>query len=80
MNSAGAAFDRTGIGKEVDNFLTLESAVTPGGNAVCPYSAIITPAPQGVGMNVEEPGHFPDRQHLTQMFTISHIFSPLLSN
>jgi hypothetical protein len=66
--------------QEADNFLTLESAVTPRGNAVCPYSAIITPAPQRVGMNVEYQGHFPDRKHLTQMFTICHIFSPLLYN
>jgi hypothetical protein len=54
MNSAGAVFDRTRLHKEADNFLTLESAVTPWSNAGCPYSALITPAPQGVRMDMQE--------------------------
>ena len=66
--------------QETENFLTLESAVTPRVNGVCPYSAIITPAPQGVGMDMEKPGYFPDRQHVTYMLAISHIFSHLLLN
>ena len=66
--------------QEADYFLALESAVTPRGNAVCSYSSVVTPAPQGVGMNMEESGHFPDREHVTHVFTISHIFSYLLFN
>jgi hypothetical protein len=27
---------------------------------------------------MEDPGHFPDRQHVTYMLTISHILSDLL--
>jgi hypothetical protein len=37
---------------KVGHFLALESAVTPGSNAVCLYSSLVTPAPQGVGMNM----------------------------
>ena len=64
--------------QEADNFVTLKPAITPRGNAVCPYSTVVAPASQGVGMNVEEPGHFPDRQHLTQMFIIPRVLSHLL--
>jgi len=66
--------------QEADYFLSLESAVASGGNAVCLYSAIVTPAPKGVGMDMEELGHFCDREHVTHVFTISHIFSRLLFN
>ena len=37
---------------KVVDFLALESAVTPGGNAVCLPSPIVAPPPQGVGMDM----------------------------
>ena len=66
--------------QEAGDFLALKSAVATGGNAVCLYSSVVTPSPQGVRMDMEEPGYFPDREHVTYVFTISHIFSRLLFN
>jgi hypothetical protein len=66
--------------QEVSDFLAPKSAVTPRGNAVCPYSSVVTPAPQGVRMDMKEPGYFPDRQHVTYMFIICHIFPYILFN
>jgi hypothetical protein len=45
--------------QETDDFLTLESAVTPAVNTVSLYYSLVTPAPQGVGMDMEKPGYFP---------------------
>ena len=47
--------------QEAGDFLALVSAVAARGNAVCSYSSGVTPAPQGVGMDMEEPGYFPHR-------------------
>jgi hypothetical protein len=66
--------------QETGYFLTLESAITPWVDAICPYPSHIIPASQGVGMNMEEPGYFLDRQHFTHIIAISHIFSHVLYN
>jgi hypothetical protein len=64
--------------QEAGDFLTLVSAVTPRSNSVCLYSSVVTPAPQGVRMDMKKPGYFPDRQHVTHMFTICHVFPYIL--
>jgi hypothetical protein len=82
-NSAEAADGVPGLiqlGKKVSNILASESSITAGGDAVCLYSSVATPPPQGVGMNMKEPGHLPDGQHLINLFAVSHIFFDLLSN
>jgi len=61
--------------KEASDFLALEPAVAPGGNAVCLYSSFVTPPPQGVRVDMEEPGYFPHRHHVTHVFAISRIFT-----
>jgi hypothetical protein len=66
--------------QEAGDFLALKSAVTPRVNAIWPDFSFVTPTPQGVRMDMQEPGYFPDRQHVTHMFTICHIFSRLLFN
>jgi hypothetical protein len=66
--------------QEADYVLALESAVTPRGNAVCSYCSFVAPTPQGVGMDMEELGYFPYRQHVSRMFGICHIFPYLLFN
>ena len=53
--------------QEAVDFLAFKSAVATGRNAVCSYSSVVTPAPKGVRMDMEELGHFPDRQHVTHM-------------
>jgi hypothetical protein len=79
-NRAGAVPKVVKLGKEASDFLALESAVTPGGDAVCLYSSIVTPPPQGVRMDMEELGDLPHRHHVVHMFIICHIFSHLLFN
>ena len=77
-NRAGIFLDLTEFRKKASDFLASESAITPGGYAVCLYSSTAAPPPQSVGMDMEESGHFPDRQQFLHMFPISHIFSDLL--
>jgi hypothetical protein len=64
--------------QETNDFFALISAITPGRNAVCTYSSVVTPAPQGVGMDVKDPRHFPDGQHVTYVLGICHILSVFL--
>jgi hypothetical protein len=66
------------VSEKLGDFLALKSAVTPRGNAVCPDSSVPTPAPKRVRMDMEESGYFPDRQHVSHMFAICHIFPYLL--
>lgn len=77
-NRTGAFLDRTEFGKKASDFLALEPTVTPGGYAVCLYPSTDAPPPQSVRMDMEEPGHFPDRKQFIHMFPISHIYSGLL--
>jgi hypothetical protein len=70
--------DRTEFRKKASDFLALESAITPAGYAVRLYSSNAAPPPQGVGMDMEEMGDFPDCHQFIYMFTISHMFSDLL--
>ena len=77
-NRTGAFLDWTEFGKKASHFLTPEPTVTPGSYAVCLYSSTAAPPPQSVGMDMEESGHFPDRQQSVHVFSISHIFSDLL--
>ena len=64
--------------KEAGDFLALESSITSAVNAVCLYYSFVTPASQGVGMDVKDPRYFPDRQHLTHVLSICHIFPYIL--
>jgi hypothetical protein len=77
-NRSGALFDRTDFRKEASDFFTHESAITTGSYTVCLNSSAAAPPPQGVGVDMEESGDFPDRQQFISMFSISHIFSDLL--
>jgi hypothetical protein len=77
-NRARAVLDGTEFRQEASDFLALESAITPTGYAICSYSSAAAPPPQGVGMDMEELGYFPDRHQFIYMFTISHIFSDLV--
>jgi hypothetical protein len=76
--AADSVLDLAELCKEPSNFLTLKSAVTPEVNVIGLYSSGVTPPPQGVRMDMEEPGYFSHRHHFTHMFAISHIFSALL--
>jgi len=73
----GIAAARVELCQEASDVLALESAVTPQGDAVCVYSSVITPPPQGVGMDMEKPGYFPHRQHVIHLLFICHMFSYL---
>ena len=66
-------------GQKASDFLALESPVTPAVNAVCRYPSFVTPPPQGVRMDAEEPGYFPHGQHVIHFFPC-HIFSYLPFN
>ena len=66
--------------QEPDDFVAFEPAVTPRSNAVRPDCSLVTPAPQGVRMDVKKSGYFPDRQHVTHMFAICHLFTYILFN
>jgi hypothetical protein len=66
--------------QETNDFLALESSVTPLVNAVGSYHSLVTPPPQGVRMYVEKISYFTDREQVTHTITISHIFSYILFN
>jgi len=78
--AADSVLDLAELCKEPSNFLALKSAVTPEVHVIGLYSSGVTPPPQGVRMDMEEPGYFSHRHHFTHMFAISHIFSDLLFN
>ena len=80
VDAADAVLSLAELGKEASDFLALESAVTPRGNAVCPDSSVVATTPQGVRMDMEESGYFPHRHQVTHVFAISHILSDLLFN
>lgn len=63
--------------QEVGDFLALESPVTPAIDAVCLYSSVVTPPPESIRMDMEEPGYFPDRQHVIHVVIVCHVFSRL---
>jgi len=75
VNLLGAVCALVELCKEASDFLALKSPVTPGCNAVCPYSSFVTPTPQGVRIDIEELGYFPHRQHVIHVFIICHVFS-----
>ena len=82
-DSADAADSVPGLvqlGKKASDVLASKSTITARGDTVCLYSSVAAPPPQGIRMDMEEPGYLPDSQHLINMFTISHIFSDLLFN
>lgn len=79
-DSAGALLGGSELRKEASDFLALESSITPGGDAIRLYSSVATPPPQGVRMNMEESGYFPNCQHFIHMVAVSHIFSDLFFN
>ena len=58
--------------QEIGAFLALKSPVTPATNPICSYSSCITPPPQGVGMDMEQPGYLPHRQHIIHLTIIIH--------
>ena len=59
---------------KVRNVLLPKSSVSPRCNVVCRYFPSITPAPQGIGMDVEEPGYFPYCQQRFYFVVTYHIF------
>lgn len=65
------------VSQEAGDFFALESAVTPLRDAICPYLPVVTPAPQRVGMDMEEPGYLPQREHVAHPLFTSRIFSHL---
>jgi hypothetical protein len=64
--------------QEAGDFLAPVSAVAALRNAVCSDSSVVAPTPQGIGVDVEDPGYFPYSQHVTHVLAIAHIFSYLL--
>jgi hypothetical protein len=64
--------------QEADDFLTAASTITPLRNAVCSDSSVVAPAPQGVRMDMEDPGYSANSQHVTHMLATAHIFVYLL--
>ena len=63
--------------QETGNFLALKPAVAPRVDAVCPDFSLVTPAPQGVRVDMEELGYLPHRQqliHLLAFLILSYFF------
>ncbi len=58
------------LGKEAIDVLQPISSVAPRANAVGHYCPFITPAPQGIRVDVEELRHFPWRKHLVLLIII----------
>ena len=71
---------RVELGQEARNVSALKPSVTPGSNAVCPYSSFIAPAPQGIGMDMEEPGYFSYCEHRAHVVITCHILLHLIFN
>jgi len=68
------------LNQEASNVLSPKSSVAPGCNAVNSYYSFVAPAPQGIGMDMEEMSYFPYRQHVAYLIIIYHIFPRLLFN
>jgi len=68
------------LSKEASNVLSPKSSVTPGCNAVSSYYSFVAPAPQGIGMDMEEMSYFSYRQHVAHLIIIYHILHYLLFN
>ncbi len=65
------------VDEEAGDILFLESPVATHINAVCFHHAEVTPASEGVVMDVEKMGRFPYREHGAYFNCIYHILSAL---
>jgi hypothetical protein len=72
VNSAGTIRGWIKPGQEVLDVLYPVSAVTPTVDAVSHDPSFITPAPQGIAMDVKKLSHFPRRKHSVHSLIIAH--------
>ena len=79
-NSAGADRGWVKLGKEALDVLEPISSVTSRVDAVSHYFSFVTPAPQGIRVDVEELRYFPWRKHFVHSVIIRHFLLHLLFN
>jgi hypothetical protein len=80
VNSANAAPGQVKPGKEAFDVLYPVSSVTPRVDAIGHYSSFVTPAPQRIGVDVEELSYFSRRKHFVHILIICHFLLHLLLN
>ena len=75
-----AAFAGFEFSHKAGKILSPKSSVATMSNAVCPYYRPVRPAPQGIGMDMEQAGHLSYYEHVAHLIFNYHVFQSLLFN